>query len=646
MKKKISIFWTTILIILPLVLIADVFLLLGAYGYVRSATLEHYEGDIENAAEVTNILLKDCDLKNPHDAAVDGEELCKLCDLLELPYIYVLEIDEEAETIKYLTIGTGQGATKEFLENRHIGDVVPTKNIAFYHDILNNDNANHVRHVNSKLDDTMIYYLKRTGGNTSDEVIATEISVVALTEEIDHDFRFVVIMTLIFTAVIIMIFALIIKNRIQKPAKIISQRMIRFVHDRKKGHEQLEIKSSKEFSDMADSFNAMAQEIDRYLDELSEMNRQKAEFHIARDIQKGLLEPPECDFGTACVKAVMLPAKDVGGDLYDYIELQNGNICVIIADVSGKGVSAALFMSRAITLLHQYAESGMSPGRILYEYNNHLADRNPNLLFITSFVGIYDPKTNELTYANAGHNYPYLISDRLICLDGEQGMAAGIIPDQTYPEHTVSIQPNDLLFLYTDGVNEAKNKDNRVFSDEALEKILTDLNASSDKEAITPVLEHLKEFTKGTKQTDDITMLTLKIKPHSCRALHLEAKKENLTAIYDAILDLDLPKEIQTQLRFMAEEMFINICSYAYPDTEGSADILIEADSEKAVITFIDTGVPFDPTDKITNIEEYDIDNDIGGLGRYLTFSYADDYSYKRDREKNILRIEKRLDNQ
>ena len=644
MKKKKSIFWTTILIILPLIIITDVIVLFGAHSFVSDMIYENYESDIQNAAEVTNVMFEDCDLKKERQARIDSEELCDLCTMLELPYIYVLEIDEKASTIKYLAIGTGEGASEEFLETRHIGDVVPTNSIDFYHAILNDTAETNIRHVDNKFDNTLIYYIRRTGGTAKNEVIAAEVSIAAVKHSLNRIFGTVVLIIFFFTLVIFGILALIIHNRIQKPAKLISQKMISFVHDRQKGFEKLEIKGSKEFSDMADAFNAMAQEIDLYLEEISEMNRQKAELHIARDIQKGLLEPPEHDCGTAQIKAFMLPARDVGGDLYDYLVLKDGKVCVIIADVSGKGISAALFMSRSITLIHQYAESGMSPSKILFEFNNHLAARNPNFLFITTFVGIFDPRTNELIYANAGHNFPYIISDKLIKLDGEQGTAAGIYEDQTYPEHTANMKVGDLLFLYTDGVTEAKSKDGGFFSDEALEKILTEITSSADKDAIPSVLDSLRAFSEGAKQADDITMLELKIEPHTSQKLHLTAEKKNLTAIYETITGLPLSDDLKSQLRFMAEEMFINICSYAYPDGAGTADIIIETDTKQATLTFIDTGIPFDPTQDIPDIEEYDIENAIGGLGRFLSFSYADAYSYRHDDDKNILTITKRID--
>ena len=154
----------------------------------------------------------------------------------------------------------------------------------------------------------------------------------------------------------------------------------------------------------------------------------------------------------------MTTARVVGGDLYDYRILDNGSVFVAIGDVSGKGITAALFMARAITLLNQYAKLGYSPAKILFEFNNDLAAHNPNMMFITAFVAVYDPKTGELTYSNAGHNYPYILSGKLTALNTDNGIMAGSFEDVVFPEYAVKMKPGDCLFMYTDGVTEAENK--------------------------------------------------------------------------------------------------------------------------------------------------------------------------------------------
>ena len=267
---------------------------------------------------------------------------------------------------------------------------------------------------------------------------------------------------------------------------------------------KLDEKGGREFAQMAHSFNTMTEDINRYIDDIDALNRDKhtteAELNIAREIQMGLLLPGHLHSDRYAINAYVKPAKDVGGDYYDYSVLDDGRIFVAVADVSGKGISASLFMARAITLLHQNAIGGHLPSEILETYNNTLTQRNPGGLFITTFVVIYDPSTGILTYSNAGHNIPYLLSDTLIPLDKAHGVAAGLFEGETYEDATVMIKPGDSLFLYTDGVNEAKSAENVFYSTERLEEKLRDCIAARTDNTLDVILDE-EEPTNDTAPT-------------------------------------------------------------------------------------------------------------------------------------------------
>ena len=666
MKRRRSIFGSSILIILPVIIVAVLLVLNFLHRYVSDNTYVHHSEDVERAALLVDEIIGDRDLNDRANAEACNIVLNRICRIMELPYIYILEVDEEGESIKYLALGAGEGASDEFINNRHIGTVIEGPVDPNIIQVLHGTGSM-VDHLDNKYGNTLIAFKVRNARGISNQVICTEVNITTIVDELNRNFNYFMLTTILFSIGMVLLFAWILRSRIAKPACEISKKMSSFVHDRESGFEKLAVKGSREFSEMAHSFNAMAEEIDNYIEDVSELNRQKAELNIAREIQMGLLEPTDFEGRDVLIKAYMLPAKDVGGDLYDYKVLDDGKVFVVIADVSGKGVSAAMFMSRAITLLQQYAEAGLSPGRILYEYNNHLADHNPNMLFITTFAGIYDAVTGNLVYANAGHNVPYIVSDRLIKLDGEHGMAAGVFKNEEYQEHTVKMQPGDLLFLYTDGVTEAQDKNGAMFSEQRLEAELEKLAAcddsneimlmqpdacgneanpeisadSRDMDAVASVLKKLEEFTKDAQQNDDITMLTLLIPEKLHKHLKVEAKASKLTEIFKVIEQIDVSKDMQNQLKLIAEEMFINICSYAYEDGTGSAEMIIDSDKKSVDMTFIDSGKPFDPTKGLPDIEQYDYDNAIGGLGRFITFQIADEYSYEHDGTHNILRITK-----
>ena len=285
-----------------------------------------------------------------------------------------------------------------------------------------------------------------------------------------------------------------------------------FVSDRDAGFEKLPVKGKDELAEMSDSFNTMADELEQYIDDVAELNRQKAELNIAQTIQLGLLEPDYFENDKVKINASMTTARVVGGDLYDYRILDNGSVFVAIGDVSGKGITAALFMARAITLLNNYAKLGYSPAKMLFEFNNNLAAHNPNMMFITAFVAVYDPKAGELIYSNAGHNYPYIISDKLTALNTENGIMAGSFEDVEFPEYTVKMKPGDCLFMYTDGVTEAANKSSELFGETQLEEVLHKNKDCADN-LLNAVTAEINGFAQGSEQSDDMTMLTLQIKP-------------------------------------------------------------------------------------------------------------------------------------
>ena len=651
---KHSIFWKLIILILPLVLATDAVILGAAYKITYDANIEHCRKDVKETSSVAASIFEIYDPDDLQNTKLCCKDFDTLCSLLNMTYIYAIKPDLEKNELQYLAIGFGSDATDSAKKTRYTGVVVDgiyeEEKKAF------TEGESVFRVEKNEFGETITCYTPvkhhwNPEKNDYDEdtvsFVGAEMSIKDVMNTVHNQFLTIMIFVLLSTMLIVIAIAVVFKTNISKRAKLLSRRMTEFVADRDKDFEEIKFKGKDELSEMATAFNSMAYEIDRYISDISELNKQKltqeTELNIAKNIQMGLLAPAAFSCSAAEINAFMRPTRDVGGDLYDYHVLNNGKVCILIADVSGKGVSAALFMSRAITLLHQYVEMGMSPAKVLYEYNNHLADHNPNILFITTFVGIYDPKTKELTYSNAGHNNPYLLSDKLTALDSARGMAAGIFRKEIYEECTVKLKPGDTVFLFTDGVTEAESKDKKMFGDEGLENVLGRNLGKSGKEITDSVLAEINDFTKDAAQNDDITILAMTVIEKKTLRVKTEAKKENLVKITDCLQKLGLSEDASALLRLMAEEMFVNICSYAYPDGKGEAEFIAEADSDKAALTFIDSGKPFDPTKDVLEIDNYDAENAIGGLGRFLTFELADGYEYEYRDGKNILRLEKKL---
>ena len=625
---------------LPIVLAANLIMLYVGYRNAKTNAFSQYTNVVSKAAAAATSTAEEFDLSVPAEAERCGEKLSELCNDLNIQYMYVLAIDETAKSETYLALGFHKDTPAEIVHARQIGDVVTgfvnEQQIAASH----GKTEDTVVHESNEFGDTLICYLPL---NESGSIVGAEKAITSVVEKLKHDYFFTVIFTLMLTVSITLAFALILHLTVSKPAKAVSRKMARFVSERTGDFEKLEINGSKEFIEMAQSFNSMADEIEQYLDDINALNKEKhtrqAELDIAKNIQNGLLPAPDASCGSAEIHAFIMPAKEIGGDLYDYYEHENGDVSLAIADVSGKGVSAALFMSRAITLLRMMRKMELSPARTLEMFNNALAEFNPRGLFITAFIARYSAADGRLTYANAGHNPPYLISDRLIRLDGACSMAAGVFPGVPYEETELPLRPGDALFLFTDGVNEAENPDGGMFSTEALEDLLRSFAGKDKGDLIRTVLGRIEAFAAGAEQSDDITMLTAQIcAPKQCR-LEVPAEETYLTEINAMIDGLPgLPAQTVYELKLAAEEVFVNICSYAYPDGGGTAEIGIRV-SDEVELTFADSGAPFDPTRDVLRIEDYDHARATGGLGRFIAFQMAKACSYRYENGKNILSL-------
>ena len=653
-----SIFWKISGSILLVVLLVDAALLLVSYRLAYRRSYDDCVNRLRNASVMVTELVEYFQTIDGDQADTVSESFSHYCENLELPYIYAFEVNKEKSSIRYLAIGFGKEATESAKEELYPG---AEYELTFSEELLSVYEGREnfaIEQVENEYGETMIYYTairqlynieKGEYEQVSENplMIGLDISFSSVMKELGRSFRIMSILLITLSLLLVFSVAFILYRRVALPARMISDRMGNFVEDYDRGIQPLPVKSKDEFSNMSRSFNTMAANIHSYIDSIDRLNKEKhireTELDIAGNIQLGLLRAPHFKTDSFRIDAKMRPAKDVGGDLYDYQVLENGKIFITVADVSGKGISASLFMSRAVTLLQQYAKMGYSPARILREYNDILSEQNSGGLFITTFVALYDPVTRELEYSNGGHNVPYLLSDRLIPLSGARGLAAGVFPGEEYEEEKVTLKKGDTIFLYTDGVNEAVSKDNTQYSDERLEGMLTKCLGKEEENPVELVQKDLKRFTEGAVQSDDITLLSLRICTEDI-VLHLKADEKQLARVKEAVLSLPLDEDMHKKLYLAAEEIYVNICAYAY-DRMGDVEVKI-AMKDAVEMTFIDGGRPFNPTEDVQDLDDYDYDTRIGGLGRFITFNMADDYRYEYKDEKNYLWLRFEMENE
>ena len=642
MRKKISIFWNIAFSQLLIVFVAEAIILAFANSAIYRITYDHCYYDIKKSTAAIEYIVSQYNLDDAEQAKECSAELSELCKKLDSPYIYAIELNETANSETYLAIGFGDEATDEARQSRYSGYVVTGKVKPEMLEALKSNSAQ-IAQTNNQFGNTLICYQKLHNDSTNTRFVGVEKSISAVIDELKTLFIFVLMLTLFLTVIIVLSFSFVVYSKVSKPVREMSTKMGRFVSEHEKGVERLPEKGSREFRQMASAFNSMTDEINQYIDDIESLNREKhiqeAELNIAKNIQLGLLAPDNFSNRFVNIDAYMYPAKEVGGDMYDYHVIESGEICIAVADVSGKGISASLFMARAITLLNMYGKLGMTPSKIAEDFNNALTQNNPNKLFITAFLAKYNPKTKVLTYTNVGHNAPYVISDELIMLDGAHGMAAGVFPDITYEEAEITLKDGDALFVYTDGVNEAQNVKGELFSTERLEQILTWHISGNRKNIITDIRKAVKEFSDGAVQSDDITMLALTVEEPYSKTLHLKSEKEELLKINEEIEEIPgLSFDDKWNLNLMAEEIFVNICSYSYPDSTGDVDISIEV-SDKVKITFEDGGIEYNSTVNLLDIETYDHNHTVGGLGKFISLNTADEFDYRYENGKNILTL-------
>lgn len=303
------------------------------------------------------------------------------------------------------------------------------------------------------------------------------------------------------------------------PVTELSEHMERFVKDREEGRSftQIEVKSQDEIGHMTSVFNRMAGDLEYYVKQTSDMaaaaERERTEMEAARRIQKASLpegKDPWKEDDRFQLYADMQPARQVGGDFYDYFRVSGDGLATVIGDVSGKGITAALFMMRAMTLIRECMLEGKELSRVLKQVNNELCDRNTEGMFVTVFVGILDLDTGRYRYASAGHQMPCLCGEGVEVPGLKPGLPLGIFEDEEYTCAETELGEGETIFLYTDGVTEAMNEKRELWGETRMKEALNEHRKESCDEIARAVGGAVAEFAGEADQSDDITMLLLR----------------------------------------------------------------------------------------------------------------------------------------
>ena len=377
------------------------------------------------------------------------------------------------------------------------------------------------------------------------------------------------------------------------------------------------------------------------------------ELDMAKEIQKNMLPksfPLFPEYEDINVYAIMNPAKEVGGDFYDAFTVDEDHVAFLIADVSGKGIPAAMFMALSKVIIKTQEIASVDPGKAFTAVNDTLREGNDINFFVTAWIGVMNTKTGELKYVNAGHNPPLFArkSGHYEFLRDISGPVLTALEGFPYKVHTLQLQKGDRLFLYTDGVTEAENAAHEQYGAKRLKDFLNATSKISIRSLVKEVECDVSKFVDGNTPSDDITILMFEYGTFS-KSFYIN--KTSISTIVEIcnryMAKYGADKRSINQIDVVLDEALANIYQYAYePDTEGTVTVSLNFEQETSEVTLAlsDKGKPFNPLEK----EEPDTtlsskDRQIGGLGIYMVKKLADNIEYHRFGDENVLVITKKI---
>lgn len=615
---------------------------------LRSSTLEERKERAVNCAILTGQTLQQSGYGSVPVGfgtayAFNRDHMRRLCQVFEMEYLYVYTAAEDRQSITYLVcVASDDEADRELQSTHPQGAVVP-------HDLLPQE----VQILDGTLDTALIQTDNENGKvltwivpyrNDYDEVVAL----------IGADFGFQVTQKLMFQRTLrllipillsmllaYLILMLLVTKRVAQPIRRISARMNSFVADRDKPQEPLKIQPVGEIGEIVDAFEKMRSDTNDYLARISDLTKQQLEadiqMDVARRIQQGLVpERTELNGPGWELAAVSRPTRMVGGDFYDCFE-RDRTVFALVGDVSGKGVSAAMFMSSAKTLLREKLLSGLGPAAALNAANAALCAVNPEGLFATVFVCALDPLSGELRCANAGHTRPLLFGTEASLLTPDPGIALGLFEDAGIVEEQLRFEPGAGILLYTDGLTEAHSPTEGFFGEErllALGKALPDGVSAAD--ALDGVTAAVERFSAGDGQFDDQAILALRRTQNSDSNWELlPVALASFETVKLRVFALLGQSPAARQALLACDELLTNVVSYSGADR---LRFRCRLEDGRLRADFADNGVPFDPSVTPAEPESFESMSE-GGMGLGIIHQIASSMAYERREDENRLSL-------
>lgn len=418
-------------------------------------------------------------------------------------------------------------------------------------------------------------------------------------------------------------------------------------------------RSAGEIGTLAESFLQMESKIQESVLHLRQTTAAKerieGELQVARHIQMSIvpkkfpafLALPQMD-----IYATLEPSREVGGDLYDFFQLDDERIFAVVGDVSGKGVPAALFMAVTQTLIKATARQGLPLSDLMSRLNDELCENNEAAMFVTLFVAILNVNTGHVEFSNGGHNLPFLLSPNKgpEQLPRTRGMGLGAAEGVAFQTSSFKMAPGQALVMYTDGISEAHDPASELYTEERMRKFFAGQSDLQPRALVENLLAEVRRFEAGGPQADDITALVLTyLGPGGpvCREVsNSMAELDTLAAAVEGFTaSFRLSPAVANALQLAIEELFTNAVSYGYAEGQcGSLHLSLDVREGWIEVELQDDARPFNPLVEgpEVNPEASLEERGIGGLGIHLTRKLFDELSYERRDDRNIVRLRKR----
>lgn len=559
-----------------------------------------------------------------------------------LEYIFIYIPDTENNQIKYvMVVAADEEKNREVLSDRKAGTVVE-------HKLFDAE----VKTWNSG-ESTVYEYSNETYGrfassfnciydknNNPAALVCADYSLEKIYTEIISQTALKMSVVIIVLFLLFALMALFIKKKVYNPITMVFNGMKDYITDKKVGKktfQPIDLGTNDEIQLIASFFNEMAADIDSYVDKIEALAGERAkaetELEVARRIQYGIISKEKniCMSDNFMVSARMKSARQVGGDFYDSFPLKNGNVCTVIGDVSGKGVAASLFMVFVKTLIREKLTDISNAAETVKSINLDICQSNPEEMFVTAFIAIFDKASGKFCYVNAGHNRPVIIRNgKAEFLNCPPCMALGVFDDSEYKQYTADFSNGDILYLYTDGVTEAVNENKEFFGEKRLLDACTGTQHTA-KGLCQSISSSLIKFINAGEQFDDITMLAVQRQDST---LKLNCQLSELEKIREYIFKTDLEDKLKRKIFLACDEVFSNIVNYSGADL---ISVLYNKNDDKISIIFKDNGKKFDCL-KVMPKKDFD-DFDNGGMGIIIVKRLCTDIVYNYVNGENILEL-------